>query len=601
MRNGKSRETERGSAGSTPGGSGFLPLTARELEERGISRPDVILVTGDAYIDSPYCGVAVIGRVLEDAGYTVAVIAQPDVSTDRDIAALGEPRLFWGITAGCVDSEVANYTALGKPRRSCDFTPGAANTRRPDRACIVYANLVRRSFKATVPIVLGGIEASLRRVAHYDYRSDRVRRSVLLDAKADILVYGMGERTVLDIADALGRGRPAHSIPGTCVAASQAPEGYSELPSFEAVRESRREFARMFNLFYECATRRSAPGLVQRHGSRYLVHHPPARALSSGELDRVHELPFLHEAHPVCREQGEIRALDTIKDSIVTHRGCFGECSFCAIGLHQGRSVVSRSMESITREAETLSGRSGFSGTIRDAGGPTANMYGSSCSRLDRGEPCRDKRCIGHGGVCAKLRLAHGLQLRLLQRLKGVPGVKRVLVASGIRHDLILADQENGVPYLERLLKEHVPGQLKIAPEHCSGDILRLMNKPPAEAASRFAGLVRRTARKAGRRGYLSCYVIAAHPGCTEGHMREFLRFARSTFRFVPEQVQIFTPTPSTRSTAMYHCGFDPFTGEKVWSERSVAGKRRQKEILTRKGSGGRKGGKAGRAERTVR
>jgi uncharacterized radical SAM protein YgiQ len=572
----------------------MLPATARELRERGISRPDVILVSGDAYIDSPYSGVAVIGRVLEDAGYTAAVIPQPDLRTERDITALGEPRLFWGISAGCVDSEVANYTALGKPRRSCDFTPGAANNRRPDRASIVYANLVRRHFKNTVPIVLGGIEASLRRLAHFDYRSGRIRRSVLLDSKADILVYGMGERAVLDIARALDSGLPADSIPGTCVCSADPPAGYRELPDFETVRSSRREFGRMFHQFYETCISSSAPGLVQRYGSRYLVHHPPAAGLSSEELDRVHELPYRDEAHPVCATQGEIRALDTIRDSIVTHRGCFGECSFCAIALHQGRSVVSRSAESIIREARRISGRGGFSGTIRDVGGPTANMYGASCPALSRGAPCRDRHCVGYGGVCSKLRLDHGAQLRLLRGILELPGVQRVLVASGIRHDLVLADTETGSAYLEQLLKKHMSGQLKIAPEHCSEQVLKLMNKPPAEEATRFARLFRSAAARAGKKGYLSCYVIAAHPGCTPGHMRELLRFARSSLRFVPEQVQIFTPTPSTRSTAMYHCGFDPFTGREVWSEQSVAGRRKQKEILTRKAGERRRRGGAG-------
>jgi len=561
----------------------MLPATARELRERGISRPDVILVSGDAYIDSPYSGVAVIGRVLEDAGYTAAVIPQPDLRTERDITALGEPRLFWGISAGCVDSEVANYTALGKPRRSCDFTPGAANNRRPDRACIVYANLVRRYFKNTVPIVLGGIEASLRRIAHYDLRSDSIRRSLLLDAKADLLVYGMGERAVVDIADALSQGQPVNALPGTCVAARKPPDTYEALPGLEEVRSDRKAFAAMFSRFYACSTRSAAPGLVQRHGERYLVHHPPARPLSRQELDRVHELPFAYEAHPSCKAKGEIRALETIRDSIITHRGCFGECSFCAIALHQGRCVVSRSKGSILREAERLSRRKGFRGTIKDVGGPTANMYEASCSRMAQDDPCLERSCIGHRGICSRLRTAHDRQMELLREIERLPGVKNVFVTSGVRFDLVLGDAAYGRAYLEQLLARHVSGQLKIAPEHCVDSVLELMNKPPAEKAAQFAALYRELARSQGKSLYLSCYAIAAHPGTTRKDMEAFLHFTQRSLRFVPEQVQIFTPTPSTRSTAMYWSGLDPFTGRKVWSERRIAGKRKQKEILTRK------------------
>ncbi len=568
----------------------FLPASRAELKERSISRPDVILVTGDGYIDSPYCGVAVIGRVLQAAGYSVAVISQPHTDSPADIAALGEPRLFWGISAGCVDSEVANYTPLGKPRRSCDFTPGGRNNRRPDRASIVYTNLVRRYFKNTVPIVLGGIEASLRRIAHYDFRSDNVRRSLLLDAKADLLVYGMGERPVLDIAAALSHGQPIEAVPGTCVAARKPPDTYEALPGFEEVRADRKAFAAMFSRFYACSTRSSAPGLVQRHGDRYLVHHPPAQPLSRQELDRIHELPFAHEAHPSCKAQGEIRALETIRDSIITHRGCFGECSFCAIALHQGRCVVSRSKESILREAKRLSRRKGFRGTIKDAGGPTANMYEASCSRMAQGDPCRERSCIGYHGICRRLRLGHDRQMELLREIDRLPAVKNVFVTSGVRFDLILGDAAYGRAYLEQLLARHVSGQLKIAPEHCVNSVLELMNKPPAERVSQFAELYRDLAGSKGKSLYLSCYAIAAHPGTTRKDMEAFLHFTQRSLRFVPQQVQIFTPAPSTRSTAMYWSGLDPFTGRKVWSERRVAGKQKQKEILTRKSTHGKKG-----------
>ena len=568
----------------------FLPLSPRELARRGASGPDVILVSGDTYIDSPYCGVAVIGRVLEDAGYSVVLIPQPEMNDSRDIAAFGEPRLFWGVSGGCVDSEVANYTALGKPRRQCDFTPGGRNTRRPDRACIAYTNLIRRHFKNTAPIVLGGLEASLRRIAHYDFRSGRIRRSLLLDAKADLLVYGMGEQAALAIARGLDSGQGIQDIPGTCVVADSPPQGYTGLQAFESVRDDRRAFAEMYRSFYRLGSDPASPGLVQAHGEKYLVHHPPQPIMSREELDRIHELPFRNDAHPACRKQGEIRALDTIRDSLVTHRGCYGECSFCAIALHQGRTVLSRSRKSILREAERLAARKEFSGTIKDAGGPTANMYASGCSRLRRGRPCPDRHCIGYHGVCSRLEHGHTEQMRLLRELEAIPGVRRVVVSSGVRHDLVLADGQNGRAYLERLAKRHISGQLKVAPEHSADSVLRLMNKPPISAVSEFLALYRKILRNKGLNRHLSCYVIAAHPGCRERDMQRFLDFARSELKFIPRQAQIFVPLPSTRSTAMYHCGLDPLTQEKVFRETTVSGKARQKQVLLKAKPEGKKG-----------
>ncbi len=555
-------------------------MTRSELASKGISRPDVILVTGDAYIDSPYSGIAIIGRVLESAGYSVAVIAQPDISRPEDIAALGEPRLFWGVSSGCVDSEIANYTALGKPRRTCDFTPGGMNSKRPDRACIVYANLIRRHFKNTVPVVLGGIEASLRRIAHYDRRTDRIRRSILPDSKADILVYGMGEFSVLEIAQRLRQGMGLDYIPGTCIMSSSAPDKYIRLPDYAQAADNPRLFTSMFELFYRNSQGPAGKGLVQKYESRYLIHHPPNRLPGRNELDGFYELPFTNEVHPQCASQGKVRAMETIQNSITTHRGCYGECSFCSIAVHQGRSVVSRSLDSIVREARRLAANPGFSGVIRDAGGPTANMYGSGCKRLSLGNPCQDRHCTGFNGVCEKLVQGHGKQKRLLDKLKAVPGVNKVQIASGIRFDLILSDQRHGMGYLEQVIGNHTAGQMKIAPEHCSDHVLQMMNKPGSSLLKEFAGLYRRVAAELKKNVYLSCYAIAAHPGCRIEDMRSFLRFSRSNLRFSPEQVQIFTPGPSTRSTAMYCTGIDPFTGLKIWSEKSIKGKQQQKDIM---------------------
>jgi len=566
-------------------GKSFLSTTVNELDKIGISRPDVILVSGDAYIDSAYSGVAVIGRVLDSAGYSVAIVAQPDIEGPEDITALGEPRLFWGVSAGCVDSEVANYTALGKPRRRCDFTPGGANTRRPDRACIVYTNLIRRYFKNTAPIVLGGIEASLRRVAHYDQRSDSIRRSVLIDSKADLLVYGMGERQVLEIAARLAEKAGLSDIPGTCIMAAEPPDTYLHLPDYQKVRTDPAAFAAMFKVFYQNSIVPSGRGMVQKYDNRFLLHHPAPALMSRKELDRIFELPYMNDAHPVCRSKGLIKALETIKGSITTHRGCFGECSFCAITVHQGRTVISRSMDSIIREAGRMSRGKDFNGVIKDVGGPTANMYASGCGPMFRGRPCADRHCIGFDGVCPRLVFGHNKQKRLLAELASLPGIKQVNIASGIRYDLVLADTIHGEGYLKQLITRHVPGQMKIAPEHSRDHVLKLMNKPSCSRVFEFSILYRSLAKKHKKNVFLSCYVIAAHPGCTIGDMQRFVRFAGSNLKFIPEQVQIFTPTPSTRSTAMYHAGIDPFTGEKVWTETSVSGKRRQKDAVC--GAGG--------------
>ncbi|WP_045213575.1 YgiQ family radical SAM protein [Desulfonatronovibrio magnus] len=561
----------------------FLATNLMELHHRGISRPDVVLITGDAYIDSSFCGTAIIGRVLEAEGYSVGIISQPDISTGKDITALGEPRLFWGVSSGCVDSEIANYTSLGKPRRSCDFTPGGKNNRRPDRACIVYSNLIRRHFKNTVPIVLGGIEASLRRTAHYDPRTNKIRRSILLDAKADILVYGMGEAPVLEIAGRLSAGQGLEGIRGTCVMQNAPEENSVALPDYDAIPKDKQTMADMFRLFYQNSTGPGGSPLAQKYGSRFLVQNPPAPLPSRQELDRIYELPYTNQVHPMHKSQGHVRAMDTIRNSITTHRGCYGECSFCSIAIHQGRSVISRSMDSIVREAQYMLGHDKEKGVINDVGGPTANMYGSGCSLMASGKPCQDRRCTGYDGVCSRLVHGHHKQKRLLNRLRALTNAKQITIASGIRFDLVLSDKKHGSSYLEQVIKHHVSGQMKIAPEHSVDHVLKLMNKPRSAHVWEFARLYRRLASKLKRNVHLSCYVIAAHPGCTIRDMKEFAGLAQTNLKFSPEQVQIFTPAPSTRSTIMYHCGVDPFTGKKVWSEKGIKGKQEQKLALKRK------------------
>jgi uncharacterized radical SAM protein YgiQ len=573
----------------------FLPTTAQEMQTLGWGRLDVILVTGDTYIDSPYLGVAVIGRILLDAGFRVGIIAQPDVDGARDITRLGEPTLFWGVTGGSVDSLVANRTALGKPRRQDDLTPGGRNDRRPDRAVIVYANLIRRHFKKTPPVVLGGIEASLRRISHYDVWSERVRRSILFDAKADVLVYGMGESSILEIARALKQKTDIRSIRGICYISAQLPPPCDAfqgpdilLPSHSRAAADNDAFVEMFRIFYAHTDPRTARRLIQQQDTRYLVHNPPASPPTPAELDRVYELPYTYAVHPFYAGQGAVKALETIQFALTTHRGCYGECRFCAIAVHQGRQVVSRSQASLLREAARFTRHTGFKGIIADVGGPTANMYGFECRRKILKGACAHKGCL-FPRTCAQLPVNHQPQLELLQALRRLPGVRKVFVRSGLRHDLVLADKRYGRNYLLALLRQHVSGQLKIAPEHIEEEVLQCMGKPGRESLEAFLELFRQVGREQAARAYLTYYLLAAHPGCTLAHMQALRKYAQSTLRLLPEQVQIFTPTPSTFSTLMYHTQTDPFTRARVYVERSPRGKQAQKEAVLKRGDARRR------------
>jgi uncharacterized radical SAM protein YgiQ len=557
----------------------FLPTTSEELRQRAWNRLDVILVTGDAYIDSPHIGAAVIGRVLSHAGFRVGMIAQPDIQTATDIARLGEPRLFWGVTGGCMDSMVANYTATKKKRRDDDLTPGGKNNRRPDRAVIAYANLIRQYFKNTRPLVLGGVEASLRRIAHYDYWSDTIRRSILFDARADLLAYGMAERTIVEIARRLAAGGSINQIRGTCVIAQDPPPGYLEMPSCEKAAADKKAFTEMFKTFHANNDPATANGLFQRHGNRCLVHHPPQPHLSTAELDAVYALDFSRRPHPFYEAQGQIRAMDTISFSLTTHRGCFGECRFCSIALHEGRTIISRSEDSIMAEAGKIAALRDFKGYLADVGGATANMYGMDCPRQQTHGACSDKRCL-YPQVCPSLKADHAKQIHLLQGLSRIPGIKKVFVASGIRHDLILADKKHGASYLRELVKHHISGQLKIAPEHASPRVLALMGKPSPQTLVNFKTLFEKMNSEAGLRQFLTYYFIAAHPGCAEEEMRELKAFAVRELRTTPRQVQIFTPLPSTWSALMYWTGTDPSTGRKIYVEKDLLKKQQQKDLV---------------------
>ncbi len=555
----------------------FIPTVPEEVRARGWDSLDVIIVSGDTYIDSPYNGAAIIGHWLIDNGFRVGTICQPSVSDGEDITRLGMPELFWSVTSGCVDSMVANYSPSGKFRKEDDFTPGGTNDRRPDRACIAYSNLIRRYAKGK-PIVLGGIEASLRRAVHYDFWSDSLRRSILFDAKADAITYGMAELSNLELAECMRDGRDWSNARGICRIGREAPDGYIEMPSYEECAADRARFADAFRIFYHNCDPVTAAGLVQKHGDRFLVQNPPQRCLAPEELDRVYMLDYEYAVHPFYAKNGKVRAMDTIKNSITTHRGCYGECSFCAIAVHQGRRVVSRTADSVVAEAERIASMPGFNGIIYDVGGPTANMYGIECPRKAEKGACPDRKCL-YPRPCPSLGIDHSAQIGLLDRIKAVPGVKKVFVTSGIRFDMVVADEARGQDYVDCIVKDHVSGQLKIAPEHISGEVLSRMGKPGPNVLLDFKDMFDGSNRRQGKDQFLTYYFMAAHPGCGQRDMEELADFVHRDLRTNPEQVQVFTPTPSTVSTLMYCTGKD-MDGRRVWSEHVPGLKLKQKQTL---------------------
>jgi len=556
----------------------FLPTTKEELKNLGWDFVDIILVTGDSYIDSPFIGVSVIGKVLVDAGYRVAIIAQPDLKSE-DIARLGEPRLFWSVTGGCIDSMVANRTAIGRKRKSDDYTPGGENNRRPDRAVIAYTNLIKKYFKSNRPIVLGGIEASLRRIAHYDFWSDKIRKSVLFDSKADYLLYGMAERSILELADSLKHGRDTKLIRGLCYISRNVPDGCLTLPSYEESAQDKKAFIRMFHDFYNNNDPKTAMPLAQKHGERYLIQNTPQKYLSTAELDKVYALKYERDQHPFYQKQGSVKCLDTIRFSILTHRGCYGECNFCSIAVHQGQTVRRRSKKSIVSEAREFLSHPMFKGIIQDVGGATANMYGIECAKKQRQGSCSDKRCL-FPDVCSVLKINHDKQLDLLRELRQIEGVRKVFVASGIRHDMILADEKNGTNYLKELVRHHISGQMKIAPEHSESSILKYMGKPKKNTLVKFRQLFNRLVKEDGKKQFLTYYLIAAHPGCSQSDMISLKDFVVKELGFLPKQVQVFTPLPSTYSALMYWTEEDPFSGEKIFVEKTFRGREQQKDVI---------------------
>ena len=559
----------------------FLPTTRDEMTALGWHELDVILISGDSYIDSPYSGVAVIGKVLQKAGFRVGIIAQPELSSEVDISRLGEPNLFWGVTGGTVDSMVANYTATLRKRRSDDFTPGGENNRRPDRAVIAYTNLIKRYFKNTQPIVLGGIEASLRRVTHYDYWTDKLRASVLFDSKADYLLYGMAETCVVELARSFKEKKSPLSIRGLCYLSKTPPSDYIVLPSFEECLADQAAFTNMYHLFYQNNDPITAKGLTQQKGDRFLVQNPPALTLTQPQLDKIYSLNYERDQHPYYEKQGSVKALETIRFSIPTHRGCYGECNFCAIAVHEGRTVASRSQTSILSEAQAITKHPKFKGIINDLGGPTANMYAIECAKKLHNGACVDNRCL-FPEICPVLKIDHTNQLDLLTKIRQIPGIKKVFVGSGIRYDMVLADKQSGLAYLKEIVAHHTSGQLKVAPEHADPYVLKMMGKPTVGSLLKFKKMFEKLTYEAGKDQYLTYYLIAAYPGSSDREMKQLKEFVTNKLRLTPEQVQIFTPTPSTYASVMYYTEQDPFTGETIFVEKNTSQKVAQKELIAK-------------------
>ena len=562
---------------------GFLPVSRADMEARGWDQLDFVYVSGDAYVDHPSFGIAIITRLLEAHGYKVGVIAQPDWRDSASIAALGEPRLAFLVSAGNMDSMVNHYTVAKKHRREDAYSPGGASGMRPDHAAVVYANLIRRTFKRT-PIVLGGIEASLRRLAHYDYWADKLKRSILLDSGADLVSYGMGEHSIVEIADALAAGLAIEDltfINGTAYRARSLEHVYDAvtLPSFPEMQADPLAYARSFNVQYDNSDPFTGKRLVESYSDHeFVVQNPPSEPLSQAELDAVYRLPFTRTYHPMYEKVGGVPALKEVKFSLISSRGCFGECSFCALTFHQGRIVQARSHDSLVAEAQHIINEPDFKGYIHDVGGPTANFRAPACAKqLTRGA-CAHKRCL-FPDPCRQLEADHADYLALLRRLRALPGVKKVFVRSGIRFDYALADKAHGDEFINELCKHHVSGQLKVAPEHVSDAVLAYMGKPRNFIYQRFVQKYEQVNEKLGKKQYLVPYLMSSHPGSTLDEAIELAEYCRD-LGYMPEQVQDFYPTPSTMSTVMYATGVDPRTMQPVYVPKSPHEKALQRALI---------------------
>jgi len=558
----------------------FLPVNRKDMERRGWDQCDFVLISGDAYVDHPSWGGAVISRVLEDAGFRVGIIAQPDWKNVEAFRTLGEPRLAFLVTAGNIDSMVNHYTVNKKPRREDLYSPGGKSGCRPDRATIVYTGQCKSAYKGK-PVVIGGIEASLRRLSHYDYWTNKVRRSILLDSKADMLIYGMGEKPIRTIAELMNQGVPLSNltnIRGTVFRTSSLDKikEHQVLPSYEEIQESKKLYARSFAVQHGNTDPHYGKILVEKAGNQWAVQNPPEFPLSSEEFDRVYELPYTKEAHPSYDKDGGIPALKEIQFSLIHNRGCFGSCSFCALTFHQGRIVTGRSNDSVVREAENLKKLKGFKGNIHDVGGPTADFSGPSCKKQEKSGSCPDRQCL-YPKPCKNLNADHSSYVDLLRRLRKIEGIKRVFIRSGVRFDYILADKDD--TFFREMCRHHISGQLKIAPEHVSPKVLKLMGKPEHRVFEQFVAKYKKINRELDKNQYIIPYFISSHPGSGLKEAIELAEYLRD-LKFTPDQVQDFYPTPGTLSTAMYFTGIHPLTGEKVYVARDPEEKMMQRALL---------------------
>lgn len=544
----------------------FLPVSRADMNIRGWKECDFIYITGDAYVDHPSFGPAIISRLLESHGYKVGIIAQPDWKDNKSVAVLGRPRLGFLVSAGNMDSMVNHYSVSRKRRRSDSYTPGGAMGHRPDYATIVYCNLLRSVYKDS-PVIIGGIEASLRRLAHYDYWSNKLKRSILLDSQADLISYGMGEHSIIEIADALNSGIAVADltfIDGTVYRTRQLPIGYEYemLPEYAELKKDKREYARSFYIQYGNTDPYTGRRLVEPYdGTVYVVQNPPAKPLTREEMDTVYALPYMRNYHPAYEEAGGIPAIREIKFSLISNRGCFGACSFCALTFHQGRIIQARSHESLINEAKELTREADFKGYIHDVGGPTANFRFPSCEKQIGSGTCKNKQCL-FPEPCKNINADHSDYVSLLRRLRALPGIKKVFIRSGIRFDYLLADQNR--KFLKELCEHHVSGQLKVAPEHVSDAVLQKMGKPGNHVYRQFIKEYKETNARLGKKQYLVPYLMSSHPGSSLKEAVELAEYLRD-LGYMPEQVQDFYPTPSTLSTCMYYTGLDPRTMEPLY------------------------------------
>ena len=559
----------------------FLPVCRADMRQRGWDAPDFVYVTGDAYVDHPSFGVAIISRVLEDAGYRVAILSQPDYKSADAFREFGRPRLGFLVTAGNIDSMVAHYTAAKKKRSADYYSPGGVAGKRPDRAVIVYCNRIREAY-GDVPIIIGGLEASLRRFAHYDYWEDRIRRSVLVDSRADILTYGMGEKILTRIAQLLDKGVPVRKIRdvrGTVYLC--APEEPVHFPvaaefDFNELKTDKRKYAAAFGAQYRNQDAITGGALVEHYDNKKLVQNPPMPPLEREELDRVYALPYARTWHPDYAAAGGVPAIEEVRFSVTHNRGCFGACNFCALAFHQGRTVRSRSIESVVAEAKLITEMPDFKGYIHDVGGPTANFRGPACDKQLKHGVCTNRKCLAPT-PCPNLKVDHTEYIRLLEAVEALPHVKRVFIRSGIRFDYLLADKDES--FFKKLVRDHVSGQLKVAPEHCAAPVLDAMGKPHFEVYQTFRRRYFELTKSMGKEQYLVPYLMSSHPGSDLARAVELAECLKRD-HYAPEQVQDYYPTPGTASTVMYYTGIDPLTMKKVYVCTDYHEKQLQRALL---------------------